>query len=114
MNGGESRLTLRVAISRRVGVRPGRRSGRADCECPGSPASRARGERLIQFVGGQVDLQQRRERRQAGLDRRVGVQRVGPLLGRLVGVADDRLGQKKILHASGGRPSFRIRALKAS
>src|SRR5712691_11495772 len=55
------------------------------------------GEWLIERVGGQVDLQQRRERRQAGLDRGVGVQRLGPLLGRRVGVADDRLGQEEDL-----------------
>ena len=54
------------------------------------PLERVR-QRLIERIGGQVNLQQRRERRQAGLDRRVGVQCVGRLLRRLVGVADDRL-----------------------
>ena len=38
LNGIESRLTLRVAISRRVGIRPDRRTRRADSGGPGSPA----------------------------------------------------------------------------
>ena len=43
----------------------------------GRPPLQRSGERLIERVGGQIDLQQRRQRCQAGLDRRLGVQRVG-------------------------------------
>jgi hypothetical protein len=64
------------------------------------------GQRRIKGVGGQVELHQRRERCQAGLDGRGGVQRVGPLLRRLVGVRDDGLGQKEDLARFGGVPQF--------
>ena len=62
------------------------------------------GQRLVEVVGRQVHLEHGRQRRQPGLHRRIGVQLVRAPLGRLVGIADDRLREEEDLALVGVAP----------